>query len=186
MSIEDKKDNKKIKNIEDLKQLDNTGGILLSQKSNEAIKLIKNKLRKTAETIIEIGELLIEAIDNESTDYKKEFYRQLGMSERSGQRYIQIAKNEVIQKLKSKTPKSLDNMTMTDLLHEMNKNNKPTDDNDEKPKIEPSKRAKDIFKRYKDSPDTLEEIISELKNMLEEHKKESTAIDATIVTSENK
>ncbi len=168
----------------DIKNLDDSRKIVLSEKSNEAIKQIRAKLRKTAETIIEIGQLLIEAISDKDKDYKYEFYKQLGMSERSALRYMQIARSEAIQKLKSETPKSLDNMTMSDLLHEMNKNNKPTDDNDEKPKIEPSKRAKDIFRRYKDSPDTLEEIISELKNMLEEHKKESTAIDATIVTSE--
>ena len=34
----------------DLSQYDNTKGILLSQKSNEAIKLIKTKLRKHTET----------------------------------------------------------------------------------------------------------------------------------------
>ena len=66
--------------VQDLSKYDNTKGILLSQKSNEAIKLIKTKLRKTAQTIIEIGELLVEAIDNESTDYKKEFYNNLIMS----------------------------------------------------------------------------------------------------------
>ena len=67
--------------VKDLSKYDNTKGILLSQKSNEAIKLIKTKLRKTAQTIIEIGELLVEAIDNESTDYKKEFYNQLVSNE---------------------------------------------------------------------------------------------------------
>lgn len=170
----------------DIKNLDDSRKIVLSEKSNEAIKQIRAKLRKTAQTIIEIGELLIEAISDKDKDYKYEFYKQLGMSERSALRYMQIARSEAIQKLKSETPKSLDNMTMTDLIHEMNKNNKPTDDNDEKPKIEPSKRAKDIFRRYKDSPDTLEEIIMNLQKMIEEHKKESIAIDATIVTSENK
>lgn len=170
----------------DIKNLDDSRKIVLSEKSNEAIKQIRAKLRKTAETIIEIGQLLIEAISDKDKDYKYEFYKQLGMSERSALRYMQIARSEAIQKLKNEQPKLLDNMTMSDLIHEMNKNNKPTDDNDEKPKIEPSKRAKDIFRRYKDSPDTLEEIIAELQSMLEERNKENKTIDATIVTSENK
>lgn len=177
MSIEDKKDNKKIKDIEDIKQLDNTSGILLSPKSNEAIKLIKTKLRKTAQTIIEIGELLIEAIDKEPADYKKKFYDELGMSERSGQRYMQIARSEVIQKLKNGEPKQLDNMTMTDLLHKINEEKKPATNSDEKPKIEASKRAENIFNRYKNEPETLEEIIMNLQDMLEKQQKD-IVIDA--------
>lgn len=169
----------------DLSKFDNTKGILLSQKSNEAIKLIKTKLRKTAQTIIEIGELLIEAIDKEPADYKKKFYDELGMSERSGQRYMQIARSEAIQKLKNEQPKLLDNMTMTDLLSKMNENDKPATNSDEKPEIEASKRAKNIFKKYKDNPNTLEEIIINLQKMLEEHNsKKTTTIDA-ITTSEN-
>ncbi len=174
MSIED---NKKIKDIEDIKQLDNTSGILLSPKSNEAIKLIKTKLRKTAQTIIEIGELLIEAIDNEPADYKKEFYKQLGMSERSGQRYMQIARSEVIQKLKNGEPKQLDNMTMTDLLHKINDKKKPATNSDEKPRIKPSKRAESIYNRYKNEPEILKEIITKLQDMLEKQQKD-IVIDA--------
>ncbi len=179
----------------DIKNLDDSRKIVLSEKSNEAIKQIRAKLRKTAETIIEIGELLIEAIDGKAADYKKEFYKQLGMSERSALRYMQIARSEAIQKLKNEKPKLLDNMTMSDLIHEMNKNNKTAANSDEKSDTEasdtdsdkkPSKKAQDIFKRYKNDTDTLEEIIMNLQKMLEEHKKESTAIDATIVTSENK
>ncbi|MFA5461367.1 MAG: hypothetical protein WC274_04735 [Sulfurimonas sp.] len=177
MSIEDTKDNKKIKNIDDLKQLDNSGGILLSPKSNEAIKLIKNKLRKTAETIIEIGELLIEAIDGKAADYKNEFYKQLGMSERSGQRYMQIARSAVIQQLKSDEPKQLDNMTMTDLLHKINEEKKPATNSDEKPRIEPSKRAESIYNRYKNEPKILEEIINNLQDMLKKQQND-IVIDA--------
>ncbi|MFA7353488.1 MAG: hypothetical protein WCZ70_02595 [Sulfurimonadaceae bacterium] len=178
MSIEDTKDNKKIKNIDDLKQLDNSGGILLSPKSNEAIKLIKNKLRKTAETIIEIGELLIEAIDGkESIDYKKEFYKQLGMSERSGQRYMQIAKSEIIQKLKIEKPKQLEHMTMSDLLYEINDKKKTDNNGKDKPKIEASKRAKNIYKQYKNDPKTLEEIINNLQDMLKKQQND-IVIDA--------
>ena len=177
MSIEDKKDNKKIKNIDDLKQLDNSGGILLSPKSNEAIKLIKNKLRKTAETIIEIGELLIEAIDGKAADYKKEFYKQLGMSERSGQRYMQIAKSEIIQKLKHDDTKPLEHMTMSDLLYEINEEKKPATNSEKKPKIEASKRAENIFNRYKNEPETLEEIINNLQDMLKKQQND-IVIDA--------
>lgn len=164
--------------VKDLSKYDNTKGILLSQKSNEAIKLIKTKLRKTAQTIIEIGELLVEAIDNESTDYKKEFYNQLGMSERSGQRYMQIAKSKVIQTLKNDEPKSLENMTMTDLVNKINEDKKTDTNGEEKPKIETFKRAENIYKKYKNDPATLEEIIANLQIMLEKHNKENKVIDA--------
>lgn len=165
----------------DLSTLDNTKGILLSERSNEAIKQIKAKLRKTAETIIEIGELLVEAIDNEPAEYKKEFYKELGMSERSGQRYMQIAKSEAIQKLKSEKPKSLEHMTMTDLLNEINSNKKTDTNSDENPAVVASKRAENIYRKYKNDPKALEEIIDNLQKMLKEQKNEKTVIEATTV-----
>ena len=164
--------------VKNLSVYDNTKRILLTHKSNEAIKLIKTKLRKTAQTIIEIGELLVEAIDNESTDYKKEFYKQLGMSERSGQRYMQIAKSGVIQTLKNDEPKSLENMTMTDLVNKINEDKKTDTNGEEKPKIETFKRAENIYKKYKNDTATLEEIIANLQIMLEKHNKENKVIDA--------
>ena len=172
--------------VQDLSKYDNTKGILLSQKSNEAIKLIKTKLRKTAQTIIEIGELLVEAIDNESTDYKKEFYKQLGMSERSGQRYMQIAKSAVIQTLKNDEPKSLENMTITDLVNKINEDKKTDTNAEEKPKIETFKRAENIYKKYKNDPATLEEIIANLQTMLEKHKEENQVIDASPIEIDKK
>ena len=172
--------------VQDLSKYDNTKGILLSQKSNEAIKLIKTKLRKTAQTIIEIGELLVEAIDNESADYKKEFYKQLGMSERSGQRYMQIAKSKVIQTLKNDEPKSLENMTMTDLVNKINEDKKTDTNGEEKSKIETFKRAENIYKKYKNDPATLEEIIANLQTMLEKHNKENKVIDASPIGIDKK
>lgn len=172
--------------VKDLSKYDNTKGILLSQKSNEAIKLIKTKLRKTAQTIIEIGELLVEAIDNESADYKKEFYNQLGMSERSGQRYMQIAKSKVIQTLKNDEPKSLENMTMTDLVNKINEDKKTDTNAEEKPQIETLKRAENIYKKYKNDPATLEEIIANLQTMLEKHNKENQVIDASLIEIDKK
>ena len=172
--------------VKDLSEYDNTKRILLSDKSNEAIKLIKTKLRKTAQTIIEIGDLLVEAIDNEPTDYKKEFYTQLGMSERSGQRYMQIAKSEVIKTLKNDEPELLENMTMTDLVNKINQDKKTDTKGEEKPKIETFKRAENIYKKYKNDTATLEEIISNLQIMLEKHNKENKVLDATPIEIDKK
>ena len=91
---------------------------------------------------------------------------------------MQIAKSKVIQTLKNEEPKSLENMTMTDLVNKINEDKKTDTNGEEKPKIETFKRAENIYKKYKNDTATLEEIIANLQIMLEKHNKENKVIDA--------
>ena len=87
--------------------------IKLTSEDKKIAKKIKSKLRKTAETIIEIGEELIKAIEEKPRGFKEVFYKEIGISDRSAQRYMQIANHPKIIDLKEN---ELEGKTMSDLL----------------------------------------------------------------------
>ena len=88
--------------------------IKLTSEDKKIAKKIKSKLRKTAETIIEIGEELIKAIEEKPRGFKEVFYKEIGISDRSAQRYMQIANHVKVIELKENN--ELEGKTMTDLL----------------------------------------------------------------------
>ena len=65
--------------------------IKLSNEDKKLAQEIKNKLKKTAQTIVEIGEALTNAIKYKKRGFKEAFYEEIGISDRSAQRYMQIA-----------------------------------------------------------------------------------------------
>jgi hypothetical protein len=127
-------------------------------------KKIKSKLRKTAETIIEIGEELIKAIEEKPRGFKEVFYKEIGISDRSAQRYMQIANHVKVIELKENN--ELEGKTMTDLLQLITPDTSSKEGN-----IDTKKVASGFYSRYKDKPDTLKKIIKELQDMLEQSDK---------------
>jgi len=134
--------------------------ITLTSADIELAKMIKEKLRKTAETIVEIGEDITKAVDKKPKGYKDLFYQAIGMSSRSAQRYMQIANHVKIQELKMK--QQLEGKTMTDLLLITSPEPPST------MSINASKVANGIYARYKDSPNELENIIKELQKLIDD------------------
>lgn len=120
---------------------------------------IKLKLRKTAQTIIEIGEEISNVVKGQSKEYKEMFYEEIGMSRRSALRYQQIANNLKIQELKDKD--ELEGKTMQDLIHLISIPTKTTSTTDAR------KVAQGFFSKYGKEPDTLKEIIKELQLLLD-------------------
>ncbi len=141
--------------------------VKLTSEEKKLAKEIKSKLRKTAETIVEIGEALANAIEKKPKGFKKVFYKEIGMSDRSAQLYMQIANHIKIKELVEK--KQLDGKTMTDLLQIIT----PDISIKEAADIDTKKVASGFYSRYKDKPETLKKIIAELQNLLETKKQES-------------
>lgn len=138
--------------------------IKLTSEDKKIAKKIKSKLRKTAETIIEIGEELIKAIEEKPRGFKEVFYKEIGISDRSAQRYMQIANHVKVIELKENN--ELEGKTMTDLLQLITPDTSSKDGN-----IDTKKVASGFYSRYKDKPDTLKKIIKELQDMLEQSDK---------------
>jgi len=130
----------------------------LTSKDKDIAKRIKRKLRRTAETIVWIGEELTKAIKDKPRGFKEQFYREIGMSDRSAQRYMQIAKNVKVIELKEKS--ELEGKTMTDLLQLVAPDTSVKDGKTNSKKI-----ASGIYSRYKDKPDVLKEIIKSLQSL---------------------
>ena len=135
--------------------------IKLTSEDKKIAKKIKSKLRKTAETIIEIGEELIKAIEEKPRGFKEVFYKEIGISDRSAQRYMQIANHVKVIELKENN--ELEGKTMTDLLQLITPDTSSKEGN-----IDTKKVASGFYSRYKDKPDTLKKIIKELQDMLEQ------------------
>ena len=131
----------------------------LSESDIKIARSIKSKLRKTAETIVEIGEDLEKAIEKKPRGFKNLFYAEIGISGRSAQRYMQIARHVKIQKLKEKN--LLQGKTMADLLYIMH----PSEDS--KKSVDVNKVANGFYSRYKDDSETLENIMEELQKLIE-------------------
>ena len=138
--------------------------IKLTSEDKNIAKKIKSKLRKTAETIIEIGEELIKAIEEKPRGFKEVFYKEIGISDRSAQRYMQIANHVKVIELKENN--ELEGKTMTDLLQLITPDTSSKEGN-----IDTKKVASGFYSRYKDKPDTLKKIIKELQDMLEQSDK---------------
>ena len=138
--------------------------IKLTSEDKKIAKKIKSKLRKTAETIIEIGEELIKAIEEKPRGFKEVFYKEIGISDRSAQRYMQIANHVKVIELKENN--ELEGKTMTDLLQLIT-----PDTSSQEANIDTKKVASGFYSRYKDKPDTLKKIIKELQDMLEQSDK---------------
>ena len=85
--------------------------IKLTNEEKKLAKEIKSKLRKTAQTIVEIGEELSTAVKDKQRGFKELFYKEIGISDRSAQRYMQIANNVKVIELKEKN--LLEGKTMT-------------------------------------------------------------------------
>ncbi len=134
----------------------------LTEEDNQIALKIKDKLRKTADIIVEIGEELSNAIENKPRGFKEEFYKAIGISDRSAQRYMQIANHVRVIELKEK--KELEGKTMTDLLQLI------TPAVDTSKSTDSTRVAKSFYGRYKNKPEQLEEIISELQKLLNESK----------------
>lgn len=134
--------------------------IKLTSEDKKIAKKIKSKLRKTAETIIEIGEELIKAIEEKPRGFKEVFYKEIGISDRSAQRYMQIANHVKVIELKENN--ELEGKTMTDLLQLITPDTSSKEGN-----IDTKKVASGFYSRYKDKPDTLKDIIKELQELLE-------------------
>ena len=135
-----------------------------TNQDNKLAKQIQTKLRKTAETIIEIGEELIKAIEEKPRGFKEVFYKEIGISDRSAQRYMQIANHIKVIELKENN--ELEGKTMTDLLQLITPDTSSKEGN-----IDTKKVASGFYSRYKDKPDTLKKIIKELQDMLEQSDK---------------
>lgn len=138
--------------------------IKLTSEDKKLAREIKSKLRKTAETIVEIGEALNSAIQDKQRGFKEVFYKEIGISDRSAQRYMQIANHVKVIELKKNN--ELEGKTMTDLLQLVT-----PDTSSKEGKIDTKKVASGFYSRYKDKPDTLKEIIKELQEMLEQSDK---------------
>ena len=138
--------------------------IKLTSEDKKIAKKIKSKLRKTAETIIEIGEELIKDIEEKPRGSKEGFYKEIGISDRSAQRYMQIANHVKVIELKENN--ELEGKTMTDLLQLITPDTSSKEGN-----IDTKKVASGFYSRYKDKPDTLKKIIKELQDMLEQSDK---------------
>ncbi len=138
--------------------------IKLSKEDKKLAREIKSKLRKTAETIVEIGEALSNAIQDKQRGFKEVFYKEIGISDRSAQRYMQIANHIKIVELKENN--ELEGKTMADLLQLITPDTSSKED-----KIDTKKVASGFYSRYKDNPDTLKAIIKELQDLLEQSDK---------------
>src|SRR5574344_977057 len=138
--------------------------IKLTSEDKKIAKKIKSKLRKTAETIIEIGEELIKAIEEKPRGFKEVFYKEIGISDRSAQRYMKIANHVKVIEIKENN--ELEGKTMTDLLQLITPDTSSKEGN-----IDTKKVASGFYSRYKDKPDTLKKIIKELQDMLEQSDK---------------
>lgn len=150
--------NKEVVKAEVLKE------IKLSKEDKKLAREIKSKLRKTAETIVEIGEALSNAIQDKQRGFKEVFYKEIGISDRSAQRYMQIANHIKIVELKENN--ELEGKTMADLLQLITPDTSSKED-----KIDTKKVASGFYSRYKDNPDTLKAIIKELQDLLEQSDK---------------
>jgi len=150
--------NKEVVKAEVLKE------IKLSKEDKKLARDIKSKLRKTAETIVEIGEALSNAIQDKQRGFKEVFYKEIGISDRSAQRYMQIANHIKIVELKENN--ELEGKTMADLLQLITPDTSSKED-----KIDTKKVASGFYSRYKDNPDTLKAIIKELQDLLEQSDK---------------
>jgi len=138
---------------------------VLTDDYKKLAKEIKGKLRKTAETIIEIGDLLIKATDNLPKGDKELFYKEIGMSSRSAQRYMQIAKNTLVQELRDN--KQLKGKTITDLIKLATNKPKATKSK-ESNNIDTKKVAKNLYTKYRDDSSKIQSIINELQTLLKE------------------
>jgi len=138
---------------------------VLDELTNEQMELarnIQNKLRKTAQTIIEIGNDLKTATQDMKKEVKELFFEEVGMSKRSAQRYMQIATHE---KIKALTSTEIEGKTMTDLMQLMVE---PTQTKDIT--FDAVKVANGFYARYKNKPNELEEIIVQLQQLLTQSK----------------
>mgnify|MGYP003553455880 FL=1 len=133
--------------------------IKLSNEDKKLAQEIKNKLKKTAQTIVEIGEALTNAIKYKKRGFKEAFYEEIGISDRSAQRYMQIANHPKIIDLKEN---ELEGKTMSDLLKLIS-----PDTSMKSEKIDTKRIADGFYTRYKDKPETLKDIIKELQELLE-------------------
>ena len=134
--------------------------IKLTNEEKKLAKEIKSKLRKTAQTIVEIGEELSTAVKDKQRGFKELFYKEIGISDRSAQRYMQIANHVKVIEFKEKN--LLEGKTMTDLekLISSSKYKK------EKSNLDIKKVAKSLFIRYKNKPKELQDIINELQTLI--------------------
>ena len=86
----------------------------LSKKLQEVAIQIKGLINRSALAKIEIGELLIENKKLIQHGDTKAFYDNIGMHERTAQRYMEIASNKDVQKLKKEG--KLDGLNMSRIL----------------------------------------------------------------------
>jgi len=138
---------------------------VLTDDYKKLAKEIKGKLRKTAETIIEIGDLLINATDDLPKGVKELFYKEIDMSPRSAQRYMQIAKSE---KVKLLNKEALKGQTMTDLLKLVVTNKPKTTEYKANRNVDTKKVAKSLYTKYRDDSSKIQSIITELQTLLKE------------------
>ncbi len=81
---------------------------------NELTEKIKGLISSSALAKIEIGELLNKYTSAIEHGGKKEFYKSIGMSDRTAQYYMKIASNEQVQKRKKEG--KLDGLNMSKIL----------------------------------------------------------------------
>ena len=139
--------------------------VQLSDAHKQVAKKIQGLLSKTAQTIVEIGTLMNDTLKEKQKvkGYKSLFYKEIGMSERSAQRYMQIAKNTKVLTLHKKN--ELEGKTMTDLIVLISSDGKSKSEVTDIKKV-----ANGFYTKYKSKPDTLKEIIVKLEELIEKDK----------------
>ena len=137
---------------------------------------LRSRIQNIAKDIIEIGTELAKVVDSiketkgTGNGYVTAFYKEVGISSRSAQRYMQIAKNEKVLEM---TEEDREGKTFTDLYMLCKK------PGEQKNFSEPVKAAQGFYSRYKNKPDELEEIIKELQKLLAKSKEESSDTESS-------
>ena len=128
----------------------------LTQEQLDAVKQIKSLITKSAKDIIEIGKLIAET--KLVKGQKELFYKELGMSTRTGQRYQKIYNSPKVQALVYKD--ELDGLNFTNLMELSQDEDKPANN----VKHDFTKIATNMSKRY--SQDEINTLIGELTKLL--------------------
>lgn len=140
----------------------------MSKDLSEVINTIKKLVRKSAKDIITIGKVLVETKVPHGS--KKMFYKEIGMSSRTAQRYKTIYKSHRVQKLLAADDLEGLNFTQLILLARDKKETK-TSPQEKEEEVIPSEidfkeEAHEIFKNYKDILD-FQTLVKELQLLLE-------------------
>lgn len=136
----------------------------LTDEHKEVAINIKGLLSKTAKTIIEIGSMMNEALKSHKRNrgYKEAFYNEIGISARSAQRYMQIARHEKVKELEKNN--NLEGKTLTDLIELISPDGKPKSGSTDTNKV-----AQGFYSKYKNEPNTLKEIIDKLQSLMKDN-----------------